>query len=807
MQDLKTSANTELTCYHCGSKTKHPIIFDNHQFCCNGCKSVYSILLQNNLCQYYDFNENPGLSLQETNKLDTKFHFLDDQSVLQKLTLFKQNHEIHISFYLPQVHCSSCLYLLENLYKIHGGVISTKLNFSKKELTVIFNEDITSARAIANTLTQLGYEPYFSLSDLGGKQNSPKLSKDRLLRLGVAGFCFGNIMLLSFPEYFQWGTDLDGLKPFFQFAILLLTIPVITYSAVEFYKLAWGGLKEKYLNIDLPIVLAMFITLGRSLYEVFNHIGPGYFDSLSGIVFFMLLGRLLQDKTYRSITFDRDYTSYFPISVTVFDRGQEISKPIMEIKVNDELVIHDQEIIPVDGILAAGQATIDYSFVTGESVPVVLTAGSWIYAGGRQLGSSVRILSQKTVSQSYLVSLWNQQVKDNEGSSTRIESKYVQKASQWFTLGLFILASIAAIYWYNVDNTKIWSAVTAVLIVACPCALLLSVTFTHGHFLSLLAKNGFYLKGSKSLEKLKDIEQIVFDKTGTLTQSKNPRISYFGELMNDFELDAVAAVARESIHPHARKLAEFLDRARIGEVEINNIAGRGMEGKIHGMDIRIGSKEFLSVNDSILEDKIGSFMGVEIEGKFKGYYLLNSSFRSYLSELMKRLTPRFKLAVLSGDHASEKTVLEGIFPKGTVIAFEQKPHDKKEYIHALESTGIKTMMVGDGLNDAGALMESTFGLAVTDDVSYFSPGSDAVILGDKLGFLGSFILMAKKMRKIIWWSFAISIAYNLIGLFFAVRAELNPLIAAILMPASSITIVLFTWISSLISAKTLKLEI
>lgn len=807
MKEKVEVMNETKTCYHCGAKTKHVIAFESLDFCCNGCLSVYQILEKNNLCQYYNFNATPGQTIENLDGIDSKFVFLDDENVLQKIYIFKQGTEVHIAFYLPQVHCSSCLYLLEKLYKIHAGVNAAKLNFSKKELIVAFDTNVTNARKIANVLNKLGYEPYFSLSDIGGKLAKPKLSKTRLLRLGVAGFCFGNIMLLSFPEYFSWGvTDADGLKPFFQLVIFVLIIPVMTFSAAEFYKLAWGGLKEKYLNIDLPIVLAMFIAFGRSLFEVFTHIGPGYFDSLSGIVFFMLLGRMLQDKTYQKITFDRDYTSYFPISATVFKQGKELSVQLPDIAVNDELIIHDQEIIPVDGLLAAGEACIDYSFVTGESVPVTLNAGSWVYAGGRQIGSSVRVLAQKTVSQSYLVSLWNQHQKDGV-ESTQLESNYIQKASQYFTLGLFTLATLAAIYWDYTDSTKIWNAVTAVLLVACPCALLLSVTFTHGHFLSLLAKNGLYLKGPKSLDTMNTIKQIVFDKTGTLTQSKYHSIVYEGQKLTSDELDLVAAIATESIHPHARQISKFLDRAKLGVTEAVNYPGQGILGKIGNHKVELGSKEFLQIENQLEIAEMGSFIGVKIDGKFKGYFILKSAFRPKLMPLMQELESQFKLTVLSGDNDSEKALLQGVFPKNTNMIFNQKPLDKRDFIANLESADSATMMVGDGLNDAGALMSSSFGLAITDDVSYFSPGSDAILLGDHLPQLGSFFKMAQKMQKIIWWSFTISIAYNVVGFFFAVRAELNPMIAAILMPASSISIVLFTWISSMISAKMLKLKI
>jgi Cu+-exporting ATPase len=344
-------------------------------------------------------------------------------------------------------------------------------------------------------------------------------------------------------------------------------------------------------------------------------------------------------------------------------------------------------------------------------------------------------------------------------------------------------------------------------LVACPCALLLSVTFTHGHFLSLLAKNGFYLKGPKSLDKMNTIKQIVFDKTGTLTQSKNPSIVYEGQKLTSDELDLVAAISNESIHPHARQISKFLDRAKIGVSEVVNYPGQGIMGMIGNHTVKLGSKAFLEIEDQIEVTEKGSFIGVEIDGNYKGYFILKSAFRPMLIPLMQELDSQFKLTVLSGDNDSERAILKGVFPKDTNMIFNQKPLDKRDFVSALESADCATMMVGDGLNDAGALMSSSFGLAITDDVSYFSPGSDAILLGDHLPQLGAFFKMSQKMRKIIWWSFAISIAYNVVGLFFAVRAELNPMIAAILMPASSITIVLFTWIASLISAKMLNLKI
>lgn len=802
-------------CYHCGAQTRKPLVKHEHEFCCSGCLGVYEIIEKNNLCEYYNFNQTPGVNLDQYEEKTYKFDFLENQEIVNQLIKFKSGSQIHLDFYLPQVHCSSCLYLLENLYQIQSGVISSKLNFSRKELSVVFDSEQISAKKIAEFLTKLGYEPYFSLSDLGDKKGITNPSKSRIYKLGVAGFAFGNIMLLSFPEYFAYGTDLDGLKPYFQWIILGLIVPVMTYSSTEFYKLAWGGLKQRYLNIDLPIVLAMMITFFRSLYEVFTHTGPGYFDSLSGIVFFMLLGRILQDRTYKSITFNRDFTSYFPISSTLFKEGKEVTVPIVNIAVNDELIIHDQEIVPVDGLLVSGKALIDYSFVTGESKPVELEAGSWIYAGGRQLGASVRVLSQKTVSQSYLVSLWNKNDQKEQKTPT-IESTYVQKASMYFTLVLFSIAATAAIYWGMNDPSKIWNAVTAVLIVACPCALLLSVTFTHGHILSLLARHGFYLKSARVIERMNQIKHIVFDKTGTLTQSQDPLIQYVGLPLSDMEVDAIASISRESTHPFGRSLAKKLNRIPLDVEFVENVAGQGMLGACDGMKVRLGSSEFLKVSEGQLAELTspikeenrdtlkGSSIWVEIDGKVRGVYLFSSAIRSQLSESIDQLGKEYKLSLLSGDNSREESVIRGIFPSNTQVLFEQKPHDKRTFIEQLENAGVNTMMVGDGLNDAGALMSSSIGVAVTEDISYFTVGSDAIVLGSALKKLPQFFKVARDMRNIIWWSFVISILYNIVGLSFAVQGELNPIIAAILMPSSSISIVLFTWLTSMISARKLK---
>jgi len=393
MNSQATSKRT--ACFHCGEDCgKQPIIAHDKTFCCEGCKMVFEILNTNGLCDYYMLTQNPG-SNQKVQVREGKFAFLDDEKIIRSLVTYQDEVQMHVTFYLPQIHCSSCLYLLENLHRLNENIISSKVNFTKKEVDIIFNHKKVALRKVAEILTSIGYEPYISFNDMN--KAKPKIDKSKILKLGVAGFCFANIMLLSFPEYLGINAKEQSLIGLFRILNVILSLPVVFYSASEFYISAWKSLRHSFLNIDAPIVLATIVTFARSMYEVTTGTGSGYFDSMTGIVFFMLVGRVLQDRTYQQLSFERDYTSYFPLAVTRLNKEGEESVALPDIKLNDTLLIHNEELLPADGILTRGKALIDYSFVTGESIPVVKEMGEIVYAGGKQIGSNIEILVIKEV--------------------------------------------------------------------------------------------------------------------------------------------------------------------------------------------------------------------------------------------------------------------------------------------------------------------------------------------------------------------------------------------------------------------------
>lgn len=778
-------------CFHCGDECRsRTILFQNKSFCCNGCKTVFEIFNENDLTCYYDLQNSPGAIPKE---IEGKYDFLSQENIIEQLTEFRSDSIEIATLYIPHIHCSSCIWILENLKKLDSNISESQVNFGKKTVRVTYNSSETNLKSVALLLSSIGYEPYISLEDF--KSGKKHIDRALIYKLGVAGFSFGNIMFLSFPEYFEvnefW---LEQYKPLFRWLMFAMSLPVVIYSAQDYFISAYKGLKAKILNIDVPIALGISVLFIRSTTEIAFNLGSGFFDSLAGLIFFLLIGKFFQQKTYDFLSFERDYKSYFPIAITKINKeGNEETIQVYDIEKGDRILIRNQELIPVDGILINGKAKIDYSFVTGESQNVSKQSGDKLFAGGKQIAGVIELEVLKSVEQSYLTQLWSNDVfnKNKEDGFINITNNI----SKHFTIAILTIAIIATTYWLFVDISKAMNVFTAVLIIACPCAIALSAPFTFGNLLRIFGKLKFYIKNASVIEQLAQIDTVIFDKTGTITSNKNNNAEYDGELLSDKESLVLKNSLRGSNHPLSRTLYNILEENNIVTLDtFEEHIGKGIEAKHENINLKIGSASFVgNLKEATV---LNTTVHISSNDTYKGKYTFYNSYRKGVSKLFNQLKKHFDIVILSGDNEGELENLKKLLPAKTKLIFNQKPEDKLEFIKYHQSEGAKVLMIGDGLNDAGALAQSNVGIAISEDINVFSPACDAILDASKFKELFHYIKASKSAIKIIKWSFVLSFFYNIIGLYFAVTGQLAPVVAAILMPLSSISIVVFTTIAT-----------
>jgi Cu+-exporting ATPase len=785
----------ESGCFHCGTPLRGAVFTSQRKsFCCQGCLTVFELLTENGLDDFYRLGKAAGVRVKAAPKQE-EFSYLDEPALRRQLVDFADERVTRATFRVPSMHCIACVWLLENLFRLKPGIGYSRVNFPRKEVFIAFEHGKVKLSEVAGLLTALGYAPDFNLSDLEERPRRA-VSRRLWLQLGVAGFAFGNIMLLSISSYL--GLDAfsgPGLRKLFGWSSLVLALPVLAYSAADYWRAAWVAARQRILTIDVPIAVGIGALAAWSAGEVLTGRGPGYFDSLAGLLFFLLCGKMFQQKTYDRLAFDRDYKSFFPLSILRKSGGKEERIALSQLQAGDQLVIRNGELIPSDSRLLCGAAMIDYSFVTGESEPVEKAAGAHIYAGGRQIGGAIEIETVKEVSQSYLTSLWNQKTfcKDQAGPSLdTVTNRY----SRRFTKMVLAVAAGSALFWLLTDSSRALAAFVSVLIVACPCALALAAPFTLGAAQRLLARRKVFLKNSSVIEALARVDTVVFDKTGTLTACGAGAVVFLGEPLGDEEEGRIFSVAQHSTHPHAVRLAESIKAEHPSQPvrSFCETAGCGIEGLVGGQEIWLGSAAWLKSRKVAVESPArpcGSLVHVAINGKYRGCYTLWNGLRPRAGEAIRQMSAHYELALLSGDNEKERERFGGLFGNSGQVHFNQSPLHKLQFIRQLQAPGRTVMMVGDGLNDAGALRQSDVGVAVVERIGAFSPASDVIMAAQMVPRLPEVLRFAKSSVRVVRLSLVISAIYNIVGISFAARGLLSPVLCAILMPLSSVTVVAF----------------
>lgn len=749
-------------------------------YCCFGCKVVDELLHNNQRIPY-------------AQNIDSEaFSYLDEDSISEKLLDFKEGGFARIRLHLPAIHCSSCIYLLESLPDIEKAITGVQIHFGKKQAQITFRHEELKLSNLAALLNYIGYTPDFQTQLNTGKEKKNKL----LIQLGVAGFFFGNTMLLALPEYF--GTDLSTnaeLQTFFRYLMLAFSIPVLVFSARDYFINAWKSLRAGILSIDLPIALGLTVLFLRSIYEVFSATGAGFFDSLCGLVFFLLLGKWYQQKTYRNFTFDRDFRSFIPLSANlILKDGREKPIAVDQLEAGDCIRVRHGEVICADGLLQNEMASLDYSYLSGESLPIQKYQDELLYAGARNTGGLLELSVTKSVDRSYLSSLWNNQSFHNTKHKQTIGS--TDKVARYFTPIIIILAIGSAIFWAQTDMAKAINVFTAVLIVACPCALALAEPFANGSLMRLFGAEGLFFKNAAVLNQMARITHIVFDKTGTLTEQRNMQVSWHGNALSISDKQAISIIADQSTHPLAQRLASSLGTVEYDKLETGNFKehlGKGVEAMVANDQYSLGSAAFTGASNAH-EDQ--SVVYIKRNDVILGYYSFQLQERPWVTKVLSKLKSYFRLSLLSGDNQREAVHFQKTFGTDAELRFNQSPQQKLDYIKEQQKQGAKLMMLGDGLNDAGALQQSDVGVSICEEHVNFFPASDALLMAKAFPKLPDFMLLSQQNKRIIYAAFVLSFAYNIGGIAFAIAGLLSPLVSAILMPLSSISVVLFTTLAN-----------
>jgi P-type Cu+ transporter len=772
---------TAAVCHHCGDPCADDgVTTDAGTFCCTGCASVFALLQAHALTQFYACAPGAGVSQRAgASRPRDRFTALDDPDVAQRFIESNDGTFVHATFSVPSLHCASCLWLLEQLWRFDEGIGRSEADLMRRTVRVAFRPDRTSLRAVAERLASLGYEPVLDAERPAGRM--PAARRTLYLKLGLAGFAFGNMMLFSIPRYANGAPLEPAFQGLFDTLNVLLAIPVLLYSASGFFASAWQALRVRAVTLDVPVALGLTVLFTRSLADIVTRSGEGYLDSFAGLVFFLLIGRLFQQAAFDRIAFDRTVRSFLPLSVRVLTDGRQTLTRLEDVAPGDVILVRPQEVVPADARLLDPRGRIDYAFVTGEQAPVTVGAEALVSAGGRVVGESLRLEVLRRVSHSRLAELWNHPVFSERPSHwiTTIANRF----GHWFTVGAIGLAAIGFAAWWP-DMRMAVQVATAVLIIACPCALTLAAPITLGTALTRLGQAGCYLKEGAVALDMSRVDTIAFDKTGTLTTAEALAVTErHGLRPPDWAL--VRRLAAESVHPVSRALAGREDVH--GEVSnVGEAPGLGITGSVNGHAVAIGSAALVACAAHTPVEALPGRTHVAVDGRV-GWVRLTAPERPGMAGAASGLAASFETWLLSGDDPSDAPRWRDAF--GEAMRFGLSPDDKLAAVRDRQQAGRRVLMVGDGLNDAGALAAADVGMAVSDDTACLVPACDVVIRGDQLPQLPGLLRYARRARHVILLCFAVSVIYNVLGIGLALGGYLTPLVTAILMPVSSLTVV------------------
>lgn len=801
-------AATDVLCAHCGLEVPSGLVDDatDRQFCCTGCHTAFAILHEHGLSSYYGFAERRESPVRATGRSYEEF----DHPAFTELYVHAQSSGLaRIELYLEGVHCASCVWLVERIPLLTHGVARAELDVRRSLAAVEWDPAEVPLSSIARALDTLGYPPH-PFRGVARTEMRRKEDRAMLVRIGVAGAIAINVMLAALALYSGEVNSMDAqFTHFFRWISFALIVPAFWWPGRVFFTGALASLRTRSLHMDLPIAIALAAGFVRGAINTVTGTGPVYFDGLAILIFALLVGRFLQQRGQRLAADAAELLhAIAPGTARIVETGAGVDAPAREIPSEAllpgmTLEVRAGESFAADGVVVRGASTVNAALLTGESRPSRVQEGDTVFAGTLNVEAPVRVRVEQAGETSRIAKLLRQV----EESAQR-RAPIVQFANR--LAGMFTAIVLVAAALVFVIKTQMASGVTshalddaiALLIVTCPCALALATPLAITVAVGRAAGNGMLIKGGDALELLATPGTLVLDKTGTITEGRTALVSWTGAA---WVQPLVLALEHGSSHP----LADGFRRAWSGmDVPLvdssRHVAGGGLEGVINGRRVRIGSPTFVTETtvdvDAVIHDAMSSFdrtltpVHVSVDGVLVAIAGMGDRVRDDAAASLQQLRERgWRTVMLSGDSPDVVTSV------GRALGFAAQdaigaasPEDKLAFVEQLKATGT-VVMVGDGVNDAAAIAAAHVGVGVHGGAEACLATADIYLTRPGLSALLELTEGARRTMRVIRRNIAFSIAYNLLGAGMAVFGVLTPLIAAILMPTSSITVVLGSW--------------
>lgn len=781
-------------CLHCNEETLNPIFNGedtNHTspFCCNGCRSVYNLLNEKGLEEYYDIRNNSAdiFTSSPVKESHEKFTYLNDSEFQKDFCSTDKEGRLHASFYLEGVHCLACLWLIEKTPEFVDGVQKARLDLGKSVADFVVDKDDLSH--LATELSKLGYNPHPLKKGEEVEKLKKKEERNTLLKIGIAGACAGNTMLYSVGLY----AGADGLfARSFEYIALLFTLPVMFYSATPFYKGTLFSLSKKILSIDVPVAFALWVAFFASLFNLFIQNGHVYFDLINTLVFLMLLSRYFMKKASES-SLSSEGLSHFFQSTKVLRLNRQTNEyehiHAKYIKNSDIIKVLPGETFAVDGSVIEGEGHINTSVLTGESSPIRVQKDSLVYSGTINQENPLLIKVTHTGDQTRMGEILKDVEKSREKRAPIVTK--VDMLTKYFVTIVLVMAFIVMTYFYFQNDFETgFVRALALIIISCPCALGLATPLAMTRSLTKAAQLGVIVKNESILERLSNLKNLIIDKTGTLTLGKFDVTSAQG--LNKENASIIYALEKRSNHPMAQAICDYIQKNfTLAPIKITNYKeelGKGVSGIYEQENIEIMTLKAEDRKDS--QNIVFTQIGFYREGILQTKFYLRDHLRSDATAALDKIKGLgLNTIMASGDHkdvvahvAQELGLNEGQFFS------EMTPEKKADLVSTLKST----IMVGDGANDALAISRADLGIAVKGSVSVSLRAAGAYLSRPGIMPIADLIELSSETLKLVHRNLFFSLLYNAIGALAAISGHVTPLWAAIFMPASSITVLLST---------------